>query len=287
MHFYPLPAPPLFLSVLVRYNEENLLKYWRSSVLSLETIINAHYEQLSDNDLFILRYITNHQQEITNLSISELSALVNSSTASILRLAKKLDFSGYSEFKYYLKQHTTTQVQQEEVAFYSLENLSFDIDQTMKAFKNDQYLTDLLALLDQLDTIYAFCVGYGQRLMLKEFARCMLEYKKNVIIISGYQEFEKLSQGMNENDLVFIISQIGETKELKNALQTLKVRGSQTVSITNLTNNELAKLTRWNFYYKNSNIDQETKMNRSSFLTLHLLLHMIFDSFTAYKFKKS
>ncbi|MFR3361256.1 MAG: hypothetical protein ACLTPR_04740 [Enterococcus canintestini] len=60
--------------------------------MSLETIINAHYEQLSDNDLFILRYITNHQQEITNLSISELSALVNSSTASILRLAKKLDF---------------------------------------------------------------------------------------------------------------------------------------------------------------------------------------------------
>lgn len=253
--------------------------------MSLDTLINEHYSQLNENDLSILRYITNNQVETSNLNITELASIVNYSTASILRLTKKLGFSGYSEFKYFLKQQIDlqTEVKNKDRVDYSTDVLKFDIDQTIKEFQNNKNLNSLFQQMDQVNTIYAFCVGYGQRLILKEFARCMLEFKKNVVIISGYNEFEKLSNDFTEDDLVLIVSQIGEVDELNTTLNNLRVRGCKTVSVTNLSNNDLAKHTMWNFYYENTNIDQETQMNRSSFLTLHLLLHLLFDSFVLYK----
>ncbi len=74
----------------------------------LDVVINENYSKLNTIDMYILTYIQNNLHECTSLSIAELAKRCNVSTATILRMAQKLNFSGYSEFKFFLKDDEKT-----------------------------------------------------------------------------------------------------------------------------------------------------------------------------------
>ena len=55
-------------------------------------------------ELDILRFIDNNKKEILSMNIQDLSKTVFFSTTSIIRLCKKIGFSGFSELKFYIKE---------------------------------------------------------------------------------------------------------------------------------------------------------------------------------------
>lgn len=59
---------------------------------------------LTISELDILRFIDNNKKEILKMSIQDLSKAVFFSTTSIMRLCKKIGFSGFSELKFYVKE---------------------------------------------------------------------------------------------------------------------------------------------------------------------------------------
>lgn len=69
----------------------------------LDLIINENYSRLNAVDMHILTYIQQNAHTCVSLSIAELARRCNVSTATVLRTTQKLNFSGYSEFKYFLK----------------------------------------------------------------------------------------------------------------------------------------------------------------------------------------
>lgn len=77
--------------------------------MKLQHLIHQHASKLSDLDNDIIQFIIEHSDEVIDLSITELADKVHISKSSILRLTKKLGFSGYSEFKYFLRQEQNTQ----------------------------------------------------------------------------------------------------------------------------------------------------------------------------------
>ena len=72
--------------------------------MNLEILITQSQKNLSDMDLEILAYVVKHQKQVQNANIIDLSKAVHVSKSSVLRMTKKLGFSGYTEFKYFLKQ---------------------------------------------------------------------------------------------------------------------------------------------------------------------------------------
>lgn len=122
--------------------------------------------------------------------------------------------------------------------------------------------------------MYAFGTGYGQRLMLKEFSRCLLNVNKNLILLPASTEFKIAKKNFQETDLLFIVSLSGNIQNYKETIHNLGVRDIPMISITNLGNNELAAITKYNFYFQNSSIDGELKLNQTSFLTLHLIFNL-------------
>ena len=122
--------------------------------------------------------------------------------------------------------------------------------------------------------------------MLSEFARCLLNVNKNLILIPASTEFKIARKNFRENDLLFIVSLSGNIENYKETIRNLGVRDIPMVSITNLGNNELASITKYNFYFQNSNIDGELKLNQTSFLTLHLIFHLIYEGYVDYLERK-
>lgn len=134
----------------------------------LDGIINQNYAKLNHLDLRILGYIQNHLHESTTLSIAKLAEKCNVSTATVLRTTQKLNFSGYSEFKYFLK---SDDVQEEKQDVDAIEILNQDIAQTIKMFQQNGQIQEIYQKMDEAENIYAYGTGQGQRLMLQEMAR--------------------------------------------------------------------------------------------------------------------
>lgn len=58
-------------------------------------------KQLSENDQAILTYLATHINELEGVSLRKIATTLYTSPATIVRLAQKLDFSGYLELFYF------------------------------------------------------------------------------------------------------------------------------------------------------------------------------------------
>lgn len=242
----------------------------------LDLVINENYTKLNTIDLHILHFVENNLSLCTTLSIQELAKRCSVSTATILRTAQKLNFSGYSEFKFFLKNDC---LPQKEESIDMIEIINQDISQTIKVFQQNKHINEIYQMIDQADHIYAYGTGQGQRLMLQELARCFLNVNKNIILIPTSTELKIVKKFMSKQDLLFIASWSGKIEKYKETMINLGVLGIPMVSITNLNNNELSSLSKYNLYFQSTSIDKDMNINRSSYLTLHLVLHLLYDGY--------
>lgn len=119
--------------------------------MQLEELMNKHYKKLNENDFHVLKYILNHQDTCYKLGINELAKKCNVSRTSILRLSQKLDFSGYSEFRVFLKWEAEKREEEREDC-RSFECLMRDMEASMKYLKNTD-LRKMCQLIDEADRI--------------------------------------------------------------------------------------------------------------------------------------
>ena len=106
----------------------------------LDGIINKNYSKLNYLDFHILNFVQNNIHMSTTLSIAKLAERCNVSTATVLRMTQKLNFSGYSEFKYFLK-NDDIQIERQDIN--SVEVLNQDIAQTIKLFRQNGQIEEI------------------------------------------------------------------------------------------------------------------------------------------------
>ena len=249
----------------------------------LDLIINENHDKLNKIDLHILSYIRNNLEYCTNANLADIAKGCNASAATVLRTAKKLGFSGFSEFKYFLKSDVANK---ENSQVDTVDMMKTDVAQTIKMFSQNVLINEIYSILDKAEHIYAYGTGLGQRLMLQEFSRCMLNLNKHVILIPASGEFKIISKHIKKNDLVIIASLSGNVDKYRDSIVTLGLTDVPVISITNVSNNELSSIAKYNLYFQNSFKNTDLNINRSSYLTLHLALHLLYDGFVEYVSKK-
>ena len=67
-----------------------------------ETSVKLHYDELTEAEQEMTRYILNNRELVSQIGIVKLGTLLLSSKSSVLRLAKKLGFNGFSDMKHTL-----------------------------------------------------------------------------------------------------------------------------------------------------------------------------------------
>ena len=91
---------------------------------------------------------------------------------------------------------------------------------------------------------------------------------------------------MSQRDVLFIASWSGNIDKYRESLLSLDGLGTSIVSITNFHKNELARIAPYNLYFQSTSIDEVRNINRSSYLTLHLVLHLLYDGYIDYSLKR-
>lgn len=250
---------------------------------SFDRIVNQSFRNLTDIDIQILQQIADDLGAIPDMSIGELAERCNVSTATIVRMTRHLGFDGYSDFKYYLRHESRLgRGRQKDGTPTAARTLAEDITQTIRLFERTNQLDELYARMAGARKVYAFGTGYGQRLMLEDFCRCMQMIGRDVVMIPATGELRLVRQFLGRDDLLIIASLSGCVDRYRDVFQTISVCGTPIVSITNLGNNELASYTAYSLYFQNGNIFDDINMSSSSFVTMHVVLHLLFEGFKAW-----
>ena len=86
---------------------------------NMEELIQKKFDILNENDLQIWAYIVRHKEQCKQTSIQQLAVFCHVSHTTILRFAKKLGFSGYSEMRSFLKWEDKAEILYEEKRYGS------------------------------------------------------------------------------------------------------------------------------------------------------------------------
>ncbi|WP_307894668.1 MurR/RpiR family transcriptional regulator [Bacillus swezeyi] len=252
--------------------------------MQLEELMNKHYKKLNENDFHILKYILNHQGTCYKLGINELAKKCNVSRTSILRLSQKLDFSGYSEFRVFLKWEAEKQEEEREDC-RSFESLMRDMESSIKYLKNTD-MRNICKLIDEADRIFVYGSGTAQTSCALELQRMFISQHRYLTVIRDQIEFELMLPDLSTDDLIIIISLSGETPSLIPQAQTLSARGIPFISLTNLKNNLLAQLTPYNLYATSQAVTVYPKTELLAFAPFFLVGEALFRSYVDYAEEK-
>ncbi|WP_077602693.1 MurR/RpiR family transcriptional regulator [Oceanobacillus sojae] len=254
--------------------------------MNLEALINKHYEELNDNDLHVVSFISQNIDVCKDKTVTEVAKYCNVSSSTVIRTTKKLGFHGYSEFRYFLKEEAERMSKanlQSNSHYFNSSNLLKDVTETIKLFEEDKSLEEIYHRLLNAKRIFAYGTGYGQDLMLKEFSRCLWNHNIYLNIIPSKTELELLSNTINSDDLILVVSLSGNMKSIDSMIKNIAVKNVPMISVTVFSRNELAYIADYNLYYQVSNINKVNQLNDSSFCTLNLILSLLYEGFTNYK----
>ena len=137
----------------------------------LVDLINKNYKALSDADLYSLKCIVEIGKAIEKMSIEQLASQCDTSKSSILRLTQKLGFSGYSEFKNYIKWESPKSVTDVEIC----SDIKADFNNTCIHLENSNQLREIAQLIKDSNQVLVYGTGQAQRYCAMEFQRLFMQ----------------------------------------------------------------------------------------------------------------
>ncbi|KEP28604.1 MurR/RpiR family transcriptional regulator [Bacillus safensis] len=250
---------------------------------SLFNIPSDVYQTLSETERYLLNYIHQHLEDISTLSIVTLSERANVSTATIVRLMKKIGYNGYTSFKYRLKQEKKMTDASDQ-----LKNIDEDIKLAIRKNEEEVLKTIQLQSIGQIedavqkihnaDKIYIFGRGFSE-MIAKEMTIKLQLIGKTCEVHDDPNIIRLKSRDIEKSELAIFVSLNGETAELVEACQNLSMKQVTTITVTTRIDSSLSKISDMTLVgYKGEQSffpDYEVR----SRLSLHVIARILLDAY--------
>ncbi|MBG9815507.1 MULTISPECIES: MurR/RpiR family transcriptional regulator [Bacillus] len=250
---------------------------------SLFNIPSDVYQTLSETERYLLNYIHKHLEDISTLSIVTLSERANVSTATIVRLMKKIGYNGYTSFKYRLKQEKKMTDASDQ-----LKNIDEDIKLAIRKNEEEVLKTIQLQSIGQIedavqkihnaDKIYIFGRGFSE-MIAKEMTIKLQLIGKTCEVHDDPNIIRLKSRDIEKSELAIFVSLNGETAELVEACQNLSMKQVTTITVTTRIDSTLSKISDMTLVgYKGEQSffpDYEVR----SRLSLHVIARILLDAY--------
>lgn len=169
-----------------------------------------------------------NEEFVAESTINSLAHKTYTSTSSIIRLTKKLNFSGFAELKYFIKSSLN---RSEPFNPRFIESGREDIQRTYDYLEHME-LSGLLKRIHEARTVYCFGTGYAQRNAVQEFTKSMQVCGKFCHVIPARNEFESAMNNMTQDDVVIIVSFSGQTENMREHIKMLALRRIPMIAVT-------------------------------------------------------
>ncbi|MGM7719746.1 MurR/RpiR family transcriptional regulator [Metabacillus sp. Hm71] len=204
------------------------------------------YKQLSESERYLLEYIFKNIENIPDISIVKLSEEANVSTATIVRLMKKIGHDGFTSFKYNIKDKLNSKESIEAIdeidtkIQHAIKKNELEVLNTIQMI-NRGTIEDTIQKIYDADKIYIFARGFSEMIANEMTIKLQL-LGKNCEMHNDPNIIRVISSKLKEKHLAIFISLNGETEELVEACKNFKIKNISTVTITASLDSTLARL---------------------------------------------
>lgn len=217
--------------------------------------IKAMRDNLSTSELALADYILSQPESIRDLSSQKLAQQAGVSQSSVVKFTQKLGYRGYPDFKFAINDSLRSAQQHEKPRLHG----QISLDDTYTAV-TEKLLSSKIAVLTNTKGVNEQSTYEQAQAMLQKANRILicgvggsalvgrdLSFKLQKLGMSAIAESDNHVQMANvanytSKDLLFVISESGETREEVAVTELAKKHGVTIVSLTGYGNNSISKL---------------------------------------------
>ncbi len=242
------------------------------------TRLNEALDSLSKKELKVANYILKHSEEVSKMTVAELSKKCKTSTATIMRLCYSLKYSGYKEFikalysdiaNHIKKDETIYDIDNEDVhdlsiesIIYSVSNLNINCLNTTLKIINPKDVEKAVELIDKATKVNIYALSGSKVVAYDAF----FKFQRLGIDVQAFDEphSQLLSASVSKpTDVAIIISYTGETLQIIETATLLKKRNVPIIAITRYGLNTLSKLANITIHHASIGKSLRTYSTRS------------------------
>lgn len=209
----------------------------------------------SPSESIIIDYILKKGKDIKNMTIAQIANETYTSSPLFIRIAKKLGFDGWNEFKEaYLKELDYLYLNQEvdaNIPFVvndDIMNIAYNLCVLERETIQDTYslishddLQKAIRLLRDCKYIDVYSRSVHMHIV-RSFQERMYILHRHVQLCSLSDELDSTYLMSDQNHCAIIISYSGHAPHIKHLIETLRKKQTSIIAITNLEDNELSLL---------------------------------------------
>lgn len=258
-------------------------------------------EKMSDNEESIADFILGLGEDLKKYSTRNIAEATYTSPATIIRLCKKLGFTGFDDFKMqFLKEIEYLDRQYGKVdanfpfekndtmmnAAHKISQLYEDTIKDSMSLLHHDTLQKALNLLKYSQSIHVY--SFGTALNLAEsFKERMLKIGKNVIISNNmnYQLYE--ANCIPKGDVAILISYSGETEKIICVAEACKKRGIPIIAISSFGENTLSRMATCNLTMSTKESMFYNIGDFSTHLSIHFILDILYSTYFLINYEKN
>lgn len=202
--------------------------------------------ELNRLELIVYKYIIGHTKEVQNMTIREMADAAHVSTTTILRFLKKMDYSGFSEFKFALKQSLKQSAKsQQDPSMEPIKNF-FQLVADEEPF--DDKINQAADMINASDLVLFFGVGNSGRIA-QYGASILSSYGVYSLPILDPFQPEPFSDRDFSKTLLILVSISGETDQVLEQARYYKKNGAETIALTANSYSVLNQITDFSISY--------------------------------------
>lgn len=185
--------------------------------------------QLNDTEINIIKYLQENISDLKKIGIRKVAKDNYTSTTTVYKLCKKLNFEGYSDMIYHFTYSSQIDYSETNVDIYT--NTNKQIDNNLETFNN---------ILKKYENKLIMFVSTG-------ISQNIANYMNERLSVNGYRSIanahiQLLSKEYKDEVLIFAISRSGETKSIIDILEQAKFNDIEVISFVGSVNSKIAKL---------------------------------------------
>ena len=204
----------------------------------IATIIDSHFEEMTDLEQEIARYFLQTETIQDDLSSQQVTQKLHISQAALTRFAKKCGFTGYREFVFQYQHQAskpdTHSHKHSPLTKRVLRSYSIMREQTQDLIDEEQ-LELVAQLIDDAERVYFFGTG-SSGLIAREMKLRFMRLGVVCEALTDQDGFAWTTSIMDENCLVLGFSLSGTTQSVLDSLLDAKEMGAKTILFTSAPN---------------------------------------------------
>lgn len=256
--------------------------------MSFQKQITNHIHGLNLTDKKILTYLEEHISSIPNSTISYIAKRLYVSPNAIVRFAKKIGYSGFSEMKYAINlqleaDNKTVTTESRDYNQFGIKIMK-DINKTLD-INREGYFEEFIKNIIAENKIVFIALGMSNY-VARSFIYRLQVLNKVCLLSNDRDNALTLAKNLENDFLVIFISLSGDTDVVIECANYFRTKKAKILSITGVSNNYLQEVSDVALYvpYKKTLIDGSDMSSR--FYIDFLLELMIQEIYTRYGYQE-